>query len=154
MKCPSCRKAGSKVVESRHLAEGESIRRRRECLRCGFRFTSYEALESASLAVVKRNNRREPFDLKKIERGLASALKKRPVATAQVEAALKRIAEAAAAAAVKGEIESAALGELILDELNALDKVAYVRFASVYRQFDDLDEFVKMIKTMKKRGEK
>jgi len=135
-----------RVTDSRTLANGESIRRRRECLSCGFRFTSYERIEEKSLMVIKRDGRREPFDRQKLERGLQRALEKRPVSQMTIENILNEIEDDAAMLGKGGnEIPSSSLGEMTLHKLHDLDKVAYIRFASVYRKFESMDEFVKEI---------
>ncbi|HCC37401.1 MAG TPA: transcriptional regulator NrdR [Treponema sp.] len=146
MRCPHCGNFDDKVIESRTLANGEAIRRRRECNGCGYRFTSYERTEDNHFMVIKRDGRREPFDRTKIERGVQRALEKRPVSQMVIERLINEIEDQAAISG-KGnrEIDSAILGELVLEKLGAVDKVAYVRFASVYRHFEDLDEFVREI---------
>ena len=143
MRCPHCGSFDDKVIESRTLANGESIRRRRECLGCGYRFTSYERIEEKQLMVIKRDGRRQPFDRHKIEHGIERALEKRPVSTMTIENIVNEIEDQAVMAG-KGahEIPSTTLGELVLSKLNEVDKVAYIRFASVYRHFGSLDEFV------------
>ena len=146
MRCPHCNENNDKVIESRSLAGGDCIRRRRECLICGYRFTSYERLEVKKLMVVKSDGRREPFDMKKIERGINRALEKRPISTSTVENLFDEIEDQAILTAVNDEIKSSTLGELVLTSLLKLDKVAYVRFASVYKKFNDLDEFIKEVK--------
>jgi transcriptional regulator nrdR len=150
MRCPHCNENNDKVIESRSLAGGDCIRRRRECLICGYRFTSYERLEVKKLMVVKSDGRREPFDMKKIERGINRALEKRPISTSTVENLFDEIEDQAILTAVNDEIKSSTLGELVLTSLLKLDKVAYVRFASVYKKFNDLDEFIKEVKKMNK----
>jgi transcriptional repressor NrdR len=135
-----------KVIDSRTLANGESIRRRRECLGCGFRFTSYERIEEKPLMVVKRDGRREPFERAKLERGIVRALEKRPISQLSIENLVNEIEdEAAMHGKTANEIPSVELGEMALRKLYALDKVAYVRFASVYRKFETMDEFVEVI---------
>ena len=148
MRCPHCHANDDKVIESRLLADGDCIRRRRECLGCGFRFTSYERIEEKKLMVVKSDGRREPFDIKKIEQGVLRALEKRPVPMSQVENILNEIEDKATLSSVSDEITSAAIGELVLSALLKTDKVAYVRFASVYKKFNNLDEFIKEVKKM------
>lgn len=150
MRCPHCNENNDKVIESRSLAGGDCIRRRRECLICGYRFTSYERLEVKKLMAVKSDGRREPFDMKKIERGINRALEKRPISTSTVENLFDEIEDQAILTAVNDEIKSSTLGELVLTSLLKLDKVAYVRFASVYKKFNDLDEFIKEVKKMNK----
>ncbi|MFZ5861121.1 MAG: transcriptional regulator NrdR, partial [Spirochaetota bacterium] len=143
MKCPYCGSLEDKVIDSRTLANGEAIRRRRECLACGLRFTSYERIEEKPLMVVKRDGRREPFERQKIERGLVRALEKRPVSQMSIENLINEIEdEAAEQAKASNEISSEDLGRMVLRKLYALDKVAYIRFASVYRKYDTLNEFI------------
>jgi transcriptional repressor NrdR len=143
MRCPHCSSIDDKVVESRTLANGEAIRRRRECERCGYRFTSYERTEDKQFMVTKKDGRREPFDRDKIERGIGRALEKRPVSIMQIENLVNDIEDKTAILS-KGsrEIDSKIIGDLILERLGVLDKVAYIRFASVYRHFENLDEFI------------
>ncbi len=143
MRCPNCGSLDDKVLESRTMAQGESIRRRRACVSCGYRFTSYERIEEKPFMVVKRDGRRQPFDRTKLEKGIERALEKRPVSMTTMENLLNDIEDKAI---MKGhstrEISTEDLGDLVLEELNAVDKVAYIRFASVYRHFEDLDEFI------------
>jgi transcriptional repressor NrdR len=149
VRCPHCGNFDDKVIESRTLANGEAIRRRRECNGCGYRFTSYERLEDKQFMVIKRDGRREPFDRNKIERGVQRALEKRPVSQMSIENLINEIEDQAAILGkVNHEIEAKSLGDLALKKLGALDKVAYIRFASVYRHFENLDEFVREIKNM------
>jgi transcriptional repressor NrdR len=125
------------------MANGESIRRRRECNSCGYRFTSYERIEEKPFMVVKRDGRREPFDRAKLERGIQRALEKRPVSTSMVDQLATEIEdEAVMRGKVSREISTADLGELVLQRLYGIDKVAYIRFASVYKHFENLDEFL------------
>lgn len=146
MRCPHCGSIDDKVVESRTLANGEAIRRRRECERCGYRFTSYERTEDKQFMVIKKDGRREPFDRYKIERGVERALEKRPVSRMLIESLVNEIEDATAIASKgSGEIESKHIGDLILERLSNIDKVAYIRFASVYRHFENLDEFMREI---------
>jgi transcriptional repressor NrdR len=146
MRCPHCGTVEDKVIESRTLANGEAIRRRRECINCGYRFTSYERTEDQQFMVVKRDGRREPFDRVKLEKGVERALEKRPVSRMQIESLVNEIEDTTAILS-KGnrEIDSSVIGDLTLERLNAIDKVAYIRFASVYRHFEDLDEFIREI---------
>jgi transcriptional repressor NrdR len=140
------------VVESRTLANGEAIRRRRECNGCGYRFTSYERIEDKQFMVIKRDGRREPFDRSKIERGVQRALEKRPVSQMSIESLINEIEDQAAIMGkVNHEIDARSIGGLVLEKLGALDKVAYIRFASVYRHFEDLDEFIREIKSVGKK---
>lgn len=153
MRCPHCGSMDDKVIDSRTLANGESIRRRRECLACGFRFTSYERIEEKPLMVVKRDGRREPFERAKLERGIVRALEKRPVSQLSIENLVNEIEdEAAMRGKTANEIGSAELGEMALRKLYALDKVAYVRFASVYRKFETMDEFIEVIDRVEGEG--
>ena len=146
MRCPHCGSIDDKVIESRTLANGEAIRRRRECDHCGYRFTSYERTEDNQFMVIKKDNRREPFDRIKIERGIERALEKRPVSQMQIENLVNEIEDEAAIFS-KGsrEIPTTVIGDLILERLGKIDKVAYIRFASVYRHFENLDEFIREI---------
>ncbi|MDR3311755.1 MAG: transcriptional regulator NrdR [Spirochaetaceae bacterium] len=143
MRCPYCGNLDDRVMESRMLANGESIRRRRECNSCGYRFTSYENIEEKPFMVVKRDGRRQPFDRAKLEKGIERALEKRPVSTAMIENILTEIEDQAVMRGkAEREITTADLGELVLEKLHGVDKVAYVRFASVYRHFENMDEFI------------
>ena len=151
MRCPYCGNSEDKVIESRSMANGESIRRRRECLACGYRFTSYERLEEKPFMVVKRDGRREPFDRSKLEKGIERALEKRSVATNTVENLVNDIEDKAVFNSRSSrEITTTELGELVLDSLYELDKVAYSRFASAYKHFETLEEFVTEIKNAEK----
>jgi transcriptional repressor NrdR len=149
VRCPHCGNFDDKVIESRTLANGESIRRRRECNGCGYRFTSYERIEEKQFMVVKRDGRREPFDREKIERGVQRALEKRPVSQMTIENIVNEIEDAAVMRGkANHEIVSTEIGELVLEKLNQVDKVAYIRFASVYRHFEDMEQFVKEIQKL------
>ena len=141
MKCPYCGYQESKVVDSRHSDDDTSIRRRRECLSCQKRFTAYETVESLPIAVVKKDNSREPFDRNKILRGMVRACEKRPVSMADLEAAAAEI-EQIVQNSLEREIPTQRIGELVMERLKPLDEVAYVRFASVYRQFKDINSFM------------
>lgn len=147
MKCPFCDDVEDKVVDSRMAKEGEVIRRRRECLSCKRRYTTYERVEETMPAVVKKDGRREPFDRSKIVSGLKKACEKRPISTATIEAVTDRI-EKRIQDLGETEIVSTAVGEEVMKELSQLDQVAYVRFASVYREFKDIDQFMDEIKTL------
>ena len=140
MKCPSCGHPESKVLDSRPANEGNSIRRRRECLKCQKRFTTFETIESVSFVVVKKDKTRESFDRMKLLTGLVRACEKRPVTMEQLENAVSDI-EQSLQATMKNEISSTEIGELVMEKLKELDEVAYVRFASVYRQFKDITTF-------------
>ena len=147
MKCPYCQSLNDKVLESRQADDGNSIRRRRECLDCEKRFTSYERIEPRPLMIIKKDDSRQPFDIAKIESGVMKALEKRPVETSKVEALIERV-EQHLYSLNKPEVPSSVIGNLIMAELEALDPVAYVRFASVYRRFNTVDEFVKEVKKL------
>jgi len=150
MKCPLCGDLEDKVIESRQNISGTSLRRRRECLKCGYRFTSYERIEEIPLMVVKNDGRREPFDVKKVERGLVRALEKRPVSQVDIEELLNQLEdEAAMEGKANHEVTTRQLGELVMHKLEALDKVAYIRFASVYKRFKSVDEFIREIEKLK-----
>lgn len=142
MRCPFCGHLEDKVVDSRESREGDSIRRRRECLSCARRFTSYERVEEVPLVILKKDGRREPFDRQKLMKGLLLACQKRPVSLARIEELVADL-HARLLERTDREIRSRDLGELIMDELKGLDQVAYVRFASVYRDFKDLPDFVR-----------
>jgi transcriptional repressor NrdR len=144
MKCPFCGHAETQVVETRESEDGDLIRRRRRCGSCEQRFTTYERAEVAMPSVVKKNGSRMDFDATKLQASMRLALRKRPVAVEQVDAALERIERKLLVSGAK-EITTAKLGELVMRELKKLDKVAYVRFASVYRSFEDVDEFSRLI---------
>ena len=141
MKCPFCSHLESKVVDSRPAEEGASIRRRRECLACHKRFTTYETMESLPLMVVKKDGSRQSFDRTKVMAGLIRACEKRPVAYSTLENMVNEI-EQVLQNKMEREIRSAEIGELVMDRLKAVDEVAYVRFASVYRQFKDINTFM------------
>ena len=149
MRCPYCASLEDKVIESRMMASGESIRRRRECLGCGYRFTSYERIEEKPFMVVKKDGRREPFEQAKLEKGISRALEKRPVSMRMVEQIVSEIEDKAVMSGkVSREISTAELGELVLQRLYEIDKVAYIRFASVYKHFENLDEFITEVKNV------
>jgi len=139
VRCPFCQARDSRVVDSRELGSGDSIRRRRECSACGRRFTTYERVESGSLIVVKRDGRREEFDPRKLREKLRIALTKRPVPETEVDRIVAAV-EAELLAMGTVEVPSTAIGEIALRQLKQLDQVAYIRFASVYRSFADLDD--------------
>ncbi|MFA7438963.1 transcriptional regulator NrdR [Castellaniella sp.] len=144
MKCPFCQHADTQVVDSRVSEEGDTIRRRRRCMACERRFTTYERVELMMPAIVKRNGSRVEFDAAKLRGSMALALRKRPVSASALDAALVRIQDRLMASG-KREVPSEFVGELVMAELRAMDRVAYVRFASVYRSFEDLSEFVRAI---------
>ena len=140
MKCPVCGHLESKVLDSRPSNEGASIRRRRECLACTKRFTTFETIEIVSFMVVKKDKTREIFDRTKVKKGIVRACEKRPVTMEQIENAVIEI-EQSLLSSMRSEIPSEEIGELVMDKLKELDEVAYVRFASVYRQFKDITTF-------------
>ncbi len=142
MKCPYCGSLDSKVVDSRHSEDGLSIRRRRECLNCQKRFTTYENVESLPIIVVKKDNSRQSFDRNKILNGMVRACEKRPVPLADLEAAAAEI-EQILQNSLEREVSTERIGELVMERLKPLDEVAYVRFASVYRQFKDINSFMR-----------
>ncbi|MDR1362997.1 MAG: transcriptional regulator NrdR [Spirochaetaceae bacterium] len=149
MRCPNCGNVDDKVLESRTLANGDAVRRRRECGDCGYRFTSYERIEEKPLMVVKRDGRREPFDRNKIEAGLERAIQKRPVSRMDIEQLVNEIEDKTAiSAGLDRETSTNLIGEMALEKLEQLDKVAYIRFASVCRRFENLDEFIQEIKKL------
>ena len=152
MRCPFCGHAEDKVVDSRESREGDAIRRRRECLDCGRRFTSYERVEEVPVVVVKKDGRREAFDAGKLMKGLVAACQKRPISLARIEELVKDV-QARLLDLPDREVRALELGEMVMEELKGLDHVAYVRFASVYRDFKDLPDFVSALETlMKKEG--
>ena len=145
MKCPFCGHLGERVVDSREGKEGEVVRRRRECLSCHRRFTTYERIEEIHFMVMKKDGRREPFDRHKILTGLVKATQKRPVSPAQLEGIVDEI-ESRLAESQEREISTTEVGEVVMKRLYELDEVAYVRFASVYRQFKDVSQFVEEVR--------
>lgn len=154
MKCPFCDEIEDKVVDSRMAREGQVIRRRRECLVCKRRYTTYERIEESLPMVVKKDGRREPFDRTKILAGLKKACEKRPISVATIEAVTDRI-EKRVQEMGETEIQSRTIGEEVMRELHQLDQVAYVRFASVYREFKDIDQFMDELNTLaRERQEK
>ncbi len=138
MRCPFCKKDQIKVLDTREVKNGWETRRRRECLHCGARFTTYERIEERPLLVVKKNGEREPYDREKIVKGLLKACEKRPVSAQEIESGNR-------------EVRSLTIGELVMAELRRIDKVSYVRFASVYKDFRDIAEFEKELKSLKNR---
>ena len=145
MKCPFCSHLEDKVVDSREAKDGRVIRRRRECLKCGKRFTSYERIDEIALMVIKKDDRREAYDRNKVLGGLRRACEKRPVSSAALEAVADEI-EQMMQDSPEREIPTRAIGEKVMERLRELDSVAYVRFASVYRQFQDVDQFMRELK--------
>ena len=147
MRCQYCKCTESKVIDSRPAEEGKSIRRRRECIGCGRRFTTYEKIELAPLMVVKRDGRREAFDVQKVKSGILHACEKLPVSMQQIDEMTARI-EQAAYNSMEGEIPSQRIGDMVMDELKRLNDVAYVRFAAVYRKFTDLGTFMQELQKL------
>ncbi len=147
MKCPACQHPETKVVDSRVSKDGAAIRRRRECLACGFRFTTYERVEMQLPMVVKRDGRREPFSREKVIEGIRKACQKRPISMDQIEAFVSEL-ERELMEAGEREIPSTEIGERVMAKLHEWDDVAYVRFASVYRQFKDVTEFIEQIQEL------
>ena len=149
MKCPFCLHDEDKVIDSRSSNEGKSVRRRRECSKCKKRFTTYEYVEEVPLMVIKKDGRREPFDRHKLLAGLVKACEKRPVSMEAIEKAVNHIKSRLRATGER-EVASELVGNLVMDELKSLDKVAYIRFASVYRSFEDIREFGEEIAKLEK----
>ena len=147
MKCPFCQDDNDRVIDTRASQDGSAVRRRRECLACKRRYTTYERIEGTTIKVIKKDGTREPFDRGKIKRGLEKACWKRPIRDAQLEAIISAV-ENDVEANFESEVESSHLGKLVMQQLGELDQVAYVRFASVYRQFKDLHDFVSELKPM------
>lgn len=147
MKCPFCGYEESKVIDSRPTDENERIRRRRECLRCSKRFTTYEIIEDVPIIVIKKDKSREVFDRNKILKGMLRACEKRSVTVSELETAISEI-EATLQSAIDREVTSARIGELIMEKLKTIDEVAYVRFASVYKEFDSAEAFREEIAKM------
>lgn len=147
MRCPFCNAKEDKVVDSRTTKDGSAIRRRRECLKCGKRYTTYERVEHVALMVVKKDGRREPFDPQKIKAGVLKACEKRPIGMEQIDRFVEEI-EQALMGSVDKEVSSEKIGALVMKKLRNLDEVAYVRFASVYRQFRDINEFMEELRRL------
>jgi transcriptional repressor NrdR len=148
--CPFCNHIDTKVIDSRLAGEGRQVRRRRECLGCAERFTTFESPELVMPAVLKRDERREPFDAQKLRDGMLGALRKRPVPAEDIEEAIERILHRLQTVGER-EVESSFIGDIVIEELRALDEVAYVRFASIYRSFQDVTEFQDEIERMQQR---
>ena len=153
MRCPFCDNEDSKVIDSRPSDEGRAIRRRRECEKCGKRFTTYEKVEATILMIIKKDGSREAFDRDKLMSGIIKACEKRPVSMDDIEKVVNEI-ERGLNNLMQKEVQSTFIGELVMDQLKELDEVAYVRFASVYRQFTDVNTFIKEIEELvdKKKG--
>ena len=148
MKCPSCHKEDSKVVDSRSIKGGESIRRRRECNACNFRYTTYEYILDNPVKVIKKSGEREEYDRGKLEKSFSIACKKRPIPEEKIQQAINRIKEKISNIS-NIEIEAFQIGSLVMEELKEIDKVAFIRFASVYREFKDIGEFQAQIEDLK-----
>ncbi|VAX35935.1 Ribonucleotide reductase transcriptional regulator NrdR [hydrothermal vent metagenome] len=153
MRCPACHHSETKVTDSRLSGEGDSVRRRRECLKCEKRFTTYEYVENVALMVVKRDGRRQAFDRKKIIAGLVKACEKRPISIDKIEEVTGQV-ERRVQKKYDREVAAKDIGEVIMEKLSALDEVAYVRFASVYRQFRDVNQFMDELKGMLSKEKK
>jgi transcriptional repressor NrdR len=153
MKCPFCANAENKVIDSRISKDGKAIRRRRECLGCARRFTTYEYVEDILPMVVKKDGRREQFDRQKILNGVKKACEKRPISMEAIDKIVENVEQACQEIQAE-EITSTVVGEKVMNELRALDGVAYVRFASVYRQFRDVGEFMSELKDLLSKGKK
>lgn len=147
MKCPFCAYEEHKVIDSRPVEESNSIRRRRECLKCQKRFTTYERVESVSLIVIKKDKTREEFDREKIMNGIVRACQKRPVSVQQMDDIVNDI-EHQLASSLEREVTTELIGEMVMQKLKAIDEVSYVRFASVYRQFKDINTFMEELKKL------
>ena len=151
MRCQYCGHLDSKVIDSRPTEEGSSIRRRRECLQCGRRFTTYEKIETAPVMIIKKDMSREAFDPDKIKKGLLAACQKRPVSIRDIDAIIEKV-EKLVYSTGEQEFSSRRIGEAVMDELKLLDEVAYVRFASVYRQFTDVSSFMEELNKLVLEG--
>ncbi|HHW73176.1 MAG TPA: transcriptional repressor NrdR [Firmicutes bacterium] len=149
MRCPYCLHPDSKVLDSRQTEEGGSIRRRRECTACHRRFTTYERVDEMPFLVVKKDGRREPFSRAKILNGILRACEKRPISSETIERAVDEV-ERDVRSGMEREVTSTRIGELVMDKLRGIDDVAYVRFASVYRQFKDVDSFIEEVQQLRK----
>ena len=147
MKCPKCQQDNDKVLDSRSARDGAAIRRRRECLSCGNRFTTYEEIDRDEVIVVKHDGRREPFDRMKIDRSIRKACGKRPVSDEQIRSMIDRVVSRLEV----GEVPADHIAELVMNELQGVDEVAYIRFASVYRQFKDVAQFLSAITEIVKK---
>jgi transcriptional repressor NrdR len=153
MKCPYCHYKEDKVVDSRTTQQGQAIRRRRECLACGKRFTTYEYIEDVAVMVIKKDGQRQPFDRKKILSGIIKACEKRPISVDKMEEIVGQV-ERCLQKKPDREVLSTKIGELVMEKLKALDDVAYVRFASVYRQFRDVEQFMSELKGILHKGQR
>lgn len=147
MKCIYCAYIDSKVIDSRATVESNSIRRRRECLGCGKRFTTYETVETSPLLVIKRDGSRQTFDSEKIKKGIIKACEKRPVSMAQIDTIINDV-EKQLSNSLSQEIKSSEIGELVMQKLKDIDDIAYIRFACVYRKFEDISKFINFINSL------
>jgi len=147
VRCPRCDHMEDRVIDSRATKEGRAIRRRRECIGCGNRYTTYEYVENSSVVVVKRDGKREPFSREKVVAGISRACEKRPISLTQIEEIVDRV-EGELQRRAPGEVTSGMIGETVMEELQGLDQVAYVRFASVYRHFKDVNQFLDEIHSL------
>jgi len=152
MKCLYCGAADTRVLDSRQIEDGQSIRRRRECIICGERFTTYERIEKPQIFVIKKDGRREPFEAEKILRGVIKACEKRPVPMEDIHALVLDV-ERHLSSKMEAEVPSSLIGEIVMDRLKALDDVAYVRFASVYREFADINMFMQEMENLIQKKE-
>ncbi len=152
MKCPYCSEADTKVIDSRPADDNSSIRRRRQCERCGKRFTTYEKLETMPLMVIKKDNSREPYERAKVESGMIQACHKRPVSPQQIRRMIDEI-EVQIFSREEQEVPTSVIGELVMEQLRKVDEVAYVRFASIYREFKDVNTFMEELRKLLKKEE-
>ena len=152
MRCPFCSSENDKVIDSRSSKDGEAVRRRRQCLRCSQRFTTYEYIENVSLTIIKNDQRREPYDRQKLMQGIVAACKKRPVSIKKIESIVDKIGNQLEKLG-KTEVPSSKIGRMVMAELYELDEVAYVRFASVYRKFKDVSDFISEVKEFELKTE-
>lgn len=148
MRCPNCENSDTKVLDSRPIEDGSAIRRRRECEKCGFRFSTYEEIEILDLSVVKRGGVKQPYSREKLERGISRAFEKREHDDQTFKKIISAVEQEIQKKAKDGEIASSEIGEILMKKIKRVDKVAYIRFASVYRQFEDVDEFKEAVEKL------
>jgi len=148
MRCPNCENPDTKVLDSRPVEEGSAIRRRRECEKCGFRFSTYEEIEILDLTVLKRDGSTQPYSREKLERGIQRAFEKREHTDQTFKKIISAVEQEIQKKASSGEIKSSEIGEILMKKIKRMDKVAYIRFASVYRQFADVEEFKEMLEKL------
>ncbi len=148
MHCPNCENSDTKVVDSRPVEDGSAIRRRRECEKCGFRFSTYEEIEILDLSVIKRDGTKQPYSREKLERGIQRAFEKREHTDQTFKKIISGVEQEIQKKAKDGEIPSSEIGEILMKKIKKIDKVAYIRFASVYRQFEDVDEFKEAVEKL------